>query len=289
MAITVGRLAPDKQWDCHLLDLLFENKLYPTGQTFDRVEGYPETDGGILLVPGRYWADKMPEIEDAVAAYRWLLLIVTSDEAGLFRVEDLEEPSNVRFWVQTPNTADQTAVTRYFGCGFPAHFDDLPSEPPDKDIDVFLSAQNNHSRRAACFDKLHELQDVTKDITQTAGFTEGLSRQEYAHLMTRAKVAPAPSGVYSPDSFRVYEALESHAVPIADDVSPVYDSAGYWRKLFPDAPFPILTNANDWLGYAEDTLRRYPSINNEVAAWWMKTKRMYSHWLLEDLEALGAI
>ena len=52
--IPVGRLAPKDQWDQNMLDLLFDNDLYYTGLTFKRIEGYPHTDGAILIIPGRY-------------------------------------------------------------------------------------------------------------------------------------------------------------------------------------------------------------------------------------------
>src|SRR5690606_17328194 len=109
-----------------------------------------------------------------------------------------------------------------------------------------------------------------------------------ARKMNSAKVAPAPSGAVSPDSFRLYEALQSHNVPVADDVSPVYDSHGYWKMLFPDAPFPIIEDYADLPGYVEDQLALWPANANRVAAWWMRQKRAMCLWLRDDLESLGA-
>jgi hypothetical protein len=50
----------------------------------------------------------------------------------------------------------------------------------------------------------------------TKGFTQGDPHDLYYRQMADAKVAPAPSGPETPDSFRLFEALESGCVPIAD-------------------------------------------------------------------------
>jgi len=102
-------------------------------------------------------------------------------------------------------------------------------------------------------------------------------------------VAPAPSGAVSPDSFRLYEALEAHTIPIADDISPTHDSAGYWRLVFPDAPFPILDSYEQLPGYIEDQLKAWPANANQIAAWWTRQKRTMARNLRNDLKKLGAL
>lgn len=283
--IPVGRLAPGDQWDCNLLDRLFANTLYPTGLDFKRFEGYPNTEGCVLIIPGRYWAMRTSEISEALARYEWVLFMRTGDEEDLFDVAKVEHP-NIRFWVQTPRTDYGDA--RLFGVGFPPHFNTLPKDPPQKNLDLFMSCQRTHTRRIEAFEALKET-PLEACVIPTEGFTQGTSTGEYAANMTRAKVAPAPSGAVSPDSFRFFEALEAHAIPIADDVSPVDGPTGYWRRLFPDAPFPILTDYNDLPGYVDDALKDWPANTNRITAWWMRQKRQMSHNLREDLEALRAL
>ena len=286
-SITVGRLAPVNQWDQNLLDRLFANKLYPTGIEFRRVDGYPSShDGCVLIVPGRYWAGREAEISAAIAQYSWLLMIVTSDEESTFDIGKVDHSSQ-QLWLQTPRVGREYDA-RLIPVGFPPHFDSLPAGPPDKPLDVFMAAQCTHDRRSRAFDALARVARP-KYVQTTAGFTQGRPPAEYTHLMLQAKVAPCPSGAVSPDSFRVYEALESHTIPIVDDISPAYDSRGYWERMFPDAPFPILTNYDDLPGYIDDVLADYPRLANRIAAWWIQTKRRYALWLKEDLEALGAL
>ena len=286
MTIAVGRLAPKDQWDNHWLDRLFDGSLYPTGLEFKRFEGYPHgVDGCCIIVPGRYWHQRTNEISEALSRYKWVLFFRTGDEEDLLDAPYRIVHPNIKHWIQTPRADRDYGDARLFGVGFPAHFDDLPEHAPDKVNDLFLSAQGTHSRRHLAFSVLSGRQG----ITATSGFTQGLDPRLYAREMLSARVAPAPSGACSPDSFRLYEALEAHCVPIADDVSPVYDSRGYWQKLFGDAPFPIYQDTADLPGYIGDVLADWPRSANRVAAWWITQKRRMAHWLVDDLKALGAI
>lgn len=284
--IPVGRLAPKNQWDTTLLDALIDGQLYPHGLDVRRCDGYPLARGCALVVPGRYWHDRVDLINHAVKAYDWLLLVRTSDEEDLFDVSLIDHP-NARFWVQTPRTDRSYGNARLFGVGFTPHFADLPPDPPAKSLDVFLAAQDTHQRRHEAFAGLQR--GKTRKVIATAGFTQGLEPGEYAAHMVNSKVAPAPAGPASPDSFRTYEALEAHAIPIADDITPGYDSVGYWQTLFPDCPFPVLANYRDLSGYCDDQLFQWPTNANRIAAWWMRQKREYVHWFVDDLKALGAL
>ncbi|AHH20836.1 hypothetical protein NONO_c60600 [Nocardia nova SH22a] len=283
--IPVVRLVPGDQWDQNMLDLLLADALYPHGLQFEAAEVWPDARGIVLVVPGRYWADRTDELTAALARYEWVLAIRTSDEEALFEIAKVEHP-NIRWWVQTPRDRRDYAATRYLPLGFPSHFNKLPPGKP-KQVDVFLSGQNTHDRRAQCFAALDRV-DRDKIVNETAGFTQGMPRYDYAGRMIAARVAPCPSGAVSPESFRVYEALEAHTMPIADDVSPVYSSHGYWTALFPDVPFPTITNYASLPGYIDDVLADYPRIANRITAWWIGQKRRLGEWLIRDLEALGA-
>lgn len=287
-AIPVGRLEPYSQWDQNLLDRLFDNTLYPTGLEFTRCDHYPDTEGCVLLIPGRYWVDQVAEITKSLQRYSWVLAMRTGDEADTFDIGTVAHP-NIRWWVQTPRADRSYGDARLFGVGFAPHFNELPVTPPDKDIGVFLAGQNTHDRRRKAFAAVAQIEGSVSYPTQ--GFTQGMDPQEYRDRMVRTRVAPAPSGVFSPDSFRLYEALESHALPIADDVSPSgsYDSRGYWSAVMRDAPFPVLVNYENLPGWCGDALESWPGNSNRAVAWWMRQKRLYARWLAEDLIALGAL
>lgn len=286
--ITVGRLEPYSQWDQNMLDRLFANKLYPTGLEFTRQDHYPDTEGCVLLIPGQYWVDQVAELSRSLQQYSWVLAMRTGDESDTFDIAAVSHP-NIRWWVQTPRADRHYGEARLFGVGFTPHFNDLPAQPPEKNISVFLAGQNNHSRRRKAFAAVAQIEGSVSFPTR--GFTQGMEPQDYRDYMMRAQVAPCPAGIFSPDSFRLYEALEAHAVPIADDISPVdtYHSVGYWNKVMESPPFPVLTDYGNLPGWSRDMLGSWPGNANRITAWWMKMKRTYARWLVEDLDLLGAL
>jgi hypothetical protein len=280
-------LAPYDQWDNNMLDLLFSNELYDTGLEFTRTNGYPtKPDGCVLIVPGRYWFEKVNAISESLARFEWVLAIRTGDEENLLDPEKVYHP-NIKWWVQTPKVGfDYPQGSRFFGVGYPKHLNHPKHQ--ERDTDSFISAQRTHQRRVECFAAMNNVKGV-KQVQATEGFTQGMDPDEYALWMAATKTAPAPSGPESPDSFRAYEALQAHAVPIVDDITPAYDSAGYWNLVHPNAPFPILTKWEQLPGYTQDVLKQWPANANRITAWWMRYKRQLSHWLVEDLDGLGAL
>lgn len=288
--ITVGHLAPMGCWDSTMLFQLLDNKLYPTRQLFKHVDGFPhpDTNGCVLIIPGRYWFEQYDQITEALAPFRWVLAIRTGDEENMFNPARVEHP-NIKWWVQTPETDVDYGDDRLIGVGWTPAFNSIDFDG-SRPLDVFLSGQDTHYRRNQCFDTLSTVR-CTKIVERTEGFTQGMEPDQYVHNMAHAKVAPAPSGAYSPDSFRLFEALQAHTVPIADDVSPnpKYDARGYWNKLFPDAPFPTLERYGQLPGYIADQLALWPANANRITIWWMRYKRDLTTWLLDDLKNLGAL
>lgn len=284
--IHVGYLAPADCWDQNIVTLLTSNRIFPTGLKFRRVEGYPNAEGCVLVLPAAYWVDHYDSITEAIAKYDWVLAFRVSDEYDRFDIDRVRH-SNLRWWVQTPHVDKDYGDARLFGCGFPPHFNELPDRP-NKYTDVFLAAQNTHERRHLAFEALKRC-EFSKNLIPTPGFTQGISKERYVEAMCNTKAAPCPSGVFSPDSFRLYEALEAGAVPLADDVSPAYDSRGYWSRLFPDAPFPIYTDPDELPLLVSDVKYHFPEMNNRVSEWWAQQKQRYAEWLVEDLRALGAV
>lgn len=306
MRIHVAKLRPTSQWDQTILNLLWSNQLTPTGFDFTISEhgeppaneetssgdtmlnDLPDTDGVVLIIPGRYWHRYTADITRAIANYRWVLAVRTGDEENNFDITKIVHP-NIRWWVQTPDIRTQYGDVRKFGVGFTTHFCDLPTHLPHLDYDLFLSAQNTHPRRYNAFAITNCMPGVNKVVHTTAGFTQGLAPQLYMNYMIHSKVALAPAGPDTPDTFRLYEALQSHCVPIADDVCANHDTTGYWESVLPDAPFPVLTEWGDAPGIVKQALADYPRNANRIAAWWMRQKRQYANWLHQDLNMLGYV
>lgn len=293
--IPVGRLAPKDQWDQTLLDDLFANRLAPTGMEFKRVEGYPHTDGCCLLIPARYWHQHTDQISEAIQRYDWCLAFRCGDEEDLFDITRVEHP-NVKWWVQTPRR-DYPADVRLFGVGYSPHFQNLPPDPPVKDVDVFLAAQRTngrpgrdfrvYERRAAWFKALKH-GPWSKQLMERDGFAQG-DRAEYVSGMLSAKIAPAPTGMVTVDSFRFWEALEAGCAPIADGVSDVDGPTDYWTRVLGNHPIPVVTELADLPNIVDEVLSDWPAIADRIAAWYRGYKQSLATWLRDDLKALGAI
>ncbi len=276
--IPVGHLAPEC-WDQNIVRRLLDGDLYPHSLQVKHHAGYPNTDGAILVIPGRYWATE--RINEAIHRYRWVLAFRVSDEEDLFDINQIEHP-NMRWWVQTPRPDRDYGAARLFGVGYPPHFNHL--EPRERNLNVFLSAQDTHQRRHDCF---NSLEGIHGRVHRTPGFTQGMDPAEYRDCMLAAKIVPAPSGAVSVDSFRFWEALEAGAVPVADTVSPVDGLTDYWRRVFGEVPFPTV---QDWsqVSWAA-LLDEWPANAAKVADWYAGYKRTLAGWLVEDLTALGAL
>lgn len=274
----VGRLAPKDQWDQTQL----EQHLL-AGPQFRWVDGFPNTDEPIILIiPGRYWHDRTGDITEALARYPRVTAFRVGDEEDLFDPAAVHHP-DIHWWVQTPHPErEYPAGTRFIGVGWTPHFDQLPAEPPAKTLDLFLSGQNTHPRRAAAFAAARDAEFGAKIINETAGFTEGLPPEEYRDHMLAAKLAPCPSGAVSPDSFRVWEALQAHTVPIVDDISPVRPAAGFWNRLLPDAPFSVLVSWPKLHGVGAPILDDWPHAANQVIAWWTRQKHAWRSELVDQ-------
>lgn len=285
MTIPVVTLPPGNQWDQNMVDRLLEGTLYPHGLEFERLDGWPNEGGCILIIPGRYWFDRTDLINEMASHYDWILGLRAGDEEDRFDIRKVNHP-NIKWWVQTPRLGSDYGEARLFGVGFPPHFNNMGEEPPAKLIPLFLAAQLTHERREQAF---AALEGYVGHIQPTPGFTQGMQPDDYADYMCKSRVAPAPSGPVAADTFRLFEALEAHCVPIADDYAPATHTLGYWSLLFPDHPFPLVWDYEELPDLVDESQAGWPANTNRIAAWWMREKRKMAQWLKADLVSLGAL
>src|SRR6185295_14299349 len=201
-------------WDQTLLD--------------DTLKNLPESERDIIVIPGARQADLIDDINDEINQYPKVLVITTSDEESNFPVDKLSHPDMI-VYVQYPNKEKHSTVDRYFPIGYPL-IEPFP-EFTTKKLPWFFAGQVNHeSRRELAL----ELKNMSGGkLVESEGFAQGLPKKEYYQNMEYASVVPAPGGPSSPDSFRIYEAMELGAIPIPDH--PVF-----WQMMFGDVPFPTL-------------------------------------------------
>ena len=261
-------------WDQgQLEDLLSDRRL---GYDIEHLEMW---GGQIAVIPGRFHANRVERITERTNRDVWSLLIVTSDEEGTFPWELVSHP-NWRLWVQTPR---KDGDYQPFGVGYPPHCRPLlGDELPEKTVDGFFAGQITHERREDCARVLSRMKRGR--LIGTEGFTQGLPPAEYFTRLKTAKVAPCPSGPLTPDTFRLYEALEAGCIPVVDRVAPTGEE-GYWERLFGTVPFPVVRSWEELPKIVSNV--DWPADANRIGSWWALYKRKLVFQMSHDIERLS--
>jgi glycosyltransferase involved in cell wall biosynthesis len=274
-------------WRAPTLPMEWEH--YATAQEVPESE-----DGAIVVFPARWYATQVEQINAALARFQWVLVLLCGDEEGEFPYERLTHP-NMKVWVQTPHEGRHDRADRRIGDGFPPQAPGILDtfDPAERRTQGwFFAGQLNNARREECIQALQARRDSHHDgrTRVTRIFGSGFDYPDYLREMAASKVIPCPSGTYSPDTFRLFEALEAGCVPIADTSAPnTPDERGYWRYLFgEEPPFPVLEDWADFGVTVEQVLDDWPAQAARCHAWWQGKKREMAWWLADDLATLKA-
>lgn len=276
-------------WDQAMVEALLRNEVWPTGYDFEHTNDLgtvPEGSGAVVVLPARYLADDVQALNKALAPLPWVLLMLTSDEESWFPWRELEHP-NLRLWVMTPRPDEHEGAGRFLGEYWPPNTCEwLASMDASKPLDWFFAGQITHESREILAKVLGDLDGG--EFVGTEGFTQGLTQDEYLRGLARAKVAPAPSGPATPDSFRLYEALEAGCVPVVEEACPAFGE-GYWSLLLGERPpFPVVSSWAQLPSLLHEILPDWTTHANRCSAWWQGYKRRLATNLAADLAELGA-
>lgn len=229
-----------------------------------------ETDRNIVVIPGARQAELVDDINKYLEKYPQVLVIITSDEENNFPISKLKHP-DMKIYVMYPNPERHLWADRFLPIGYPP----MPKmEIEKKKLPWFYAGQVNHDSR-------QKLTGVLRGISggkliESEGFAQGLPYPEYLNNMNYASVVPSPGGPFSPDSFRIYEALELGAIPVPDHPE-------FWKMMYDEVPFPTL-EAWDTLPELINNLKDRPEVNNMCSAWWQRQKRQLVYNLEDDLK-----
>lgn len=260
-------------------------------QIFDGHEWYQnfEIDGGAyVVVAAEYMFDQVEQINAELAKLPWSVVILASDERGLFPVEELSRDIDA-LWVMTPHFEKHNYPegTHFMGEGCPQEAHDLIGKAvrgQDRLYTVGFSGQITHERRQELAEAMREGRERGEHyyLNETAGFTQGLTRPEYYQLLVDTQATPAPSGPETLDSFRAFETLEAGGVPILDLICPVpQDGHQYWDAVLGgDHPLPSVYNWNQVHAWGAEIEERWPAMSNQVFSWWQLTKRRVRYEIL---------
>lgn len=247
-------------WDQQLLEDLFIKKTH-----HDKIGKLKEA---IVVCPTEYQDVEL--VNKELSKLDKCIFIGTSDEENKFDLSKLSHP-NITIYATYPH--DTTADVTWLPIGYTPH--SKTQGYLTKDIDVLFAGQINHDSRQVMLREISEI--PTSQIYRSKGFAQGLSRERYVELMRRSKVVAAPRGNISPDSFRLYEALEHGAQPIPENVE-------FFETLFGHNPLPVISEGRQWSGYARDAIKAFPTVQNRSAAWWQQTKEnLYRRFSGDDI------
>jgi hypothetical protein len=276
-------------WDQAMIDAVLSGRMWHTGYTFEHRIGFDglDADGAVVVIPARYHAHDVDDINAQLARLRWVLVILTSDEERLFPVEKLRH-DNMVVWVQTPTIGDDEHSEWRLPVGWPPQVPELLKNVPQVEReDWFFAGQVNNDRRKQCVETLRTMTGGT--LIETPGFTQGLEPAEYVRRLAAAKIVPCPSGPQTVDTFRVWEALEAGCIPVVDARTPHADAKWYWGAVAEHWAFYGVREWADFPEAARYLLRGWPAVGNRHFAGWQGYKRRLATRASETIWRLSGI
>lgn len=279
--IEVTMYSPFDQWDDQWFTDLATDRFGYLG--YDKV---PE-NGEVVMIHARHHVDDVKKINDYLSKLEWCLVVLIGDEASVFPWQELKHP-NMKIWVMDPRP-DKHEGLRGTINGYPPQLKDYWDSDEEKEDDWFFAGQAGHQKRDEMLKLLEEVDGG--EAIRTPGFTKGLKPEEYYKKLARAKVALCPSGPETPDTFRLWEALELGCVPIVNRLPSREEYPdGFWQNMLgEEPPFELV---DEWAGIE----KRMPRIvefwkpkANQCMAWYKGYKRKQAKDLQNDLYHLTGV
>lgn len=286
-------------WDMGMLEDVFSGKMWKPATSYqflvvDKLED--AGNGAVIVFPARAQVDYIDELNKQLSALEWAVLMLTGDEEASFPVEKIQHP-NIFIWVMSPRPDRHTPYNR-LGTGYPPQarkfLPKFKKQADERKLDYFFAGQVTHERRRAMahaistiveFEHSNKLSGV---FLPSKGFTQGEPPEKYYELMASSKIAFAPSGPETPDSFRLFEALEAGCIPIADTRAPKGDFPDtYWEWFFEgDVPFPTITDYANLQGKTTEARDNWKPLSNDIFAWWQNYKRDLCYRVMKQVHIL---
>lgn len=263
-------------WDMGILDCL--------DYTRSDVRSLPRCDKAIIILPARHHAGLETQVNGELRKIKKVVLFLMGDEEASFDVS-LIKHGDISIWVQNPHRGVHDQYNK-IGTGYPPQSSSiLPTVSHKKINTIFFSGQVTHQRR----EELKRVLDgMSKGVEAhySEGFTQGLDHETYYKGMANAFIAPAPSGAVIPDSFRLFEALQSMAIPVADEKCANGEvMSGYWDWMFGEAvPFPTVVDWDRLTSLSDELIANYPSNIHQITSWWLRWKYNFRHKVREQLD-----
>jgi hypothetical protein len=224
---------------------------------------FGDMNDNIVVIPGKDQEMYVDKVNEALHELPYAVVLVVSDEEAQFPYEQLNHP-RIKVWVQYPR--DSRTADRYIPGGYTPGTRDL--KPVEKTIDYFFSGQITTPAREQMWEQLKNVKGI---FQRTPGFTQGYPKDEYLDLMNHAKIVPCPHGAVTPDTLRLWEALELGCMPVIHA-----SDHDFYTKILGGFPFPSVDN------WADIQHLEY----QDCRGWWNAHKNSMGKHMTEDLEWL---
>lgn len=253
---------------------------------------WPDVEGCVFVFNGRTHVDYVDIINKQIDRYQWVMVLLCGDEEWDFPWRQLKHP-NMRLYVMQARP-EHAELERFIPGGwYPGtreHIDSWFSANPPRHLDWSFIGQITHERR-------QEFAAVARDMLNAGShgelretdryLSDETPRNIYFSIMAQSKVVPSPSGPYSVDCARAFEALEAGCIPVCDVKTAYAGTFNYWSLLFgPGAP---ISWVSDWTVFPDalkHLLSEWPANANRVYAFWQQYKRRFVTQLHEDITEL---
>jgi hypothetical protein len=233
-----------------------------------------DSEGAVVVINGAFIGTRsLMELNDSLLNFKWVLLVLIGDEGSFQHLEWIQHP-NLSVWIYDPKPG-KFKESRYHN--LPAGALQMAFCPPrEKTLDWFFSG----SVRDINWDR------AIRDLRGNGLYYDThLGYEGYAEHLSESKVVPCRPSWTSPETCRVYDALESGCIPIVGiypGENPPghywwrgygYDWDNFWMHLFGEQPpFPVIRTPNALDDAVQNTLREWPENQRRVHAWWVDYK-----------------
>lgn len=257
------------QWDMSLLHDCLDRAGARHFENFEDLRHSNDNNGHVFVViAGQHQLNFVDNLNLDLWYFSKVTLCIVGDEENLFPIHKINHP-NIEFFVQSPKPGMHDRYPNRILFGYPPDMD--LNIKVEKKLDWFFAGQVNHKRREDCCKVLRTLANGV--LLETPGFLQGFGRPEYSRYTAMAKVIPCPSGVASPDSFRMCEALEYGCIPIVDGLSPRQGYEGFWEYVLGEKPpFPVILDWNNFPKILQEQLASWPTNAQLCKQWWVNYK-----------------
>ena len=202
---------------------------------------------------------------------------------------DLGRLNCSRIWTQEPKPGLHDSVRR-LPLGYTRWAKKVQSPP--RTLDWFFSGRLHHipewhSAITSLDGGFKNEVSVCDDGIQVVGH---LDSAEYMRLLCSSKVAVCRPGNCTPETSRVYEALEVGCVPIV----PRYPPEGHWKQYYgaphyweyvlgENPPFPVIDHPKELADCLKNTLLNWHQLAPQVSVWWEQYKLRLKQELRDEL------